>query len=57
MVQSFSRAFQDSGVHSGLIRVEGTVTNENKVLNPKNIAKETFKFYEGGEGLDLNLRE
>lgn len=55
MVQSFSRAFPD--IHSGLIRVEGTVTPESKVLAPSNIAKETYKFYEGGEGLDLNLRE
>jgi hypothetical protein len=57
MVQSFSRAFQDSGVHAGLIRVEGIVTPESKVLNPLNIAKETFKFYEAGEGLDLKLKE
>lgn len=57
MVQSFSRAFTDSGIHVGLINVEGTVTPESKVLNPKTIAERTVAFWEGGKGLDLSLRE
>jgi hypothetical protein len=57
MVMSFSRAYSDSGVHFGLINVQGTVTPEAKVLNPKNIAETTWKFYEGGEGLDVSLKE
>ncbi|KAH7087602.1 short-chain dehydrogenase/reductase-like protein SDR [Paraphoma chrysanthemicola] len=59
MVQSFNRAFSDKGVHVGLISVEGTVTSENKVLNPMNIAERTVEFWEGGveAGLEVNLRE
>lgn len=57
MVQSFNRAFDKSGVHAGLISVEGTVTAEMKYLNPKNIAQKTWEFYEGGTGLEVNIRE
>lgn len=57
MVQSFNRAFSDSGVHIGLIHVEGVVTAENKVLNPKTIAERTVAFWEKGEGLDTKIKE
>ncbi|OAL51031.1 short-chain dehydrogenase/reductase-like protein SDR [Pyrenochaeta sp. DS3sAY3a] len=57
MVQSFNRAFSDSGVHVGLINVEGTVTPDNKVLNPKTIAERTVAFWEKGEGLDVSIKE
>ena len=57
MVQSFSRAFTKSGVHLGLIAVEGVVAPENKNLNPRNIAKKTLEFFEKGEGLEVNIRE
>ena len=57
MVQSFSRAFGESGVHAGLISVEGVVAPENKNLNPKNIAEKTYEFYQSGEGLDIRIQE
>jgi hypothetical protein len=59
MVQSFSRAFSESGVHFGLIAVEGTVTPENKVLNPTTIAERAVEFWEKGPkgGLEVNIRE
>lgn len=57
MVQNFNRAFTESGVHVGLVNVEGTVTPESKVLNPKTIAERVVAFWEGGEGLDLSIKE
>jgi hypothetical protein len=57
MVESLYRAFTDSGVHIGLVHVEGAVTLENKVLNPVNIAQQTYNFYESGKGLHIHLRE
>ncbi|KAG9195997.1 hypothetical protein G6011_01118 [Alternaria panax] len=57
MVESFSRAFGDSGVHIGLVFVEGPVAPENKVLNPKTIAERTVAFWEGGEGVAVNIKE
>jgi hypothetical protein len=57
MVESFSRAFSDSGVHIGLIYVEGVVVPENKVLNPKTIAERTVAFWQSGEGISINIRE
>ncbi|KAF1850978.1 NAD(P)-binding protein [Cucurbitaria berberidis CBS 394.84] len=57
MVLSFSRAFTGSGVHIGLIHVEGVVAPENKVLNPKTIAERTVAFWEGGNGVDVNIKE
>ncbi|MBO1764878.1 SDR family NAD(P)-dependent oxidoreductase, partial [Escherichia coli] len=57
MVESFQRAFGDSGVHIGLIYVEGTVTPENKVLNPETIAQRTVAFWESGKGAGINIKE
>ncbi|KAF1964442.1 NAD(P)-binding protein [Bimuria novae-zelandiae CBS 107.79] len=57
MVQSFNQAFAESGVHAGLISVEGVVAPENKNLNPKNIAEKTYAFYEAAEGLDIRIQE
>jgi hypothetical protein len=59
MVQSFNRAFSESGVHIGLITVEGEVKPENKVRNPKTIAEMTVEFWEKGVdgGLEVNVRE
>jgi short-subunit dehydrogenase len=57
MVESFNRAFADSGVHIGLIYVEGSVALENKVLNPKTIAEKTVAFWEGGEGVGIHIKE
>ena len=50
-------AFSESGVHAGLVSVEGVVAPENKKLNPKNIAEMTYGFYEAGEGLDVHVTE
>jgi hypothetical protein len=55
MVWSFHRAFNDSGVHIGLVSVEGVVAPENANLNPINIAEKTWKFFESGEGLDVHV--
>lgn len=57
MVHSFNLAFEESGVHAGLINVGGVVAPENKNLNPKNIAEKAFAFYEGGKGLDVDISE
>jgi hypothetical protein len=59
MVQSFNRAFTESGVHVGLVSVEGEVKPENKVRNPKTIAEMTVAFWEKGVegGLEVNVRE
>ncbi|KAH7122596.1 hypothetical protein B0J11DRAFT_437697 [Dendryphion nanum] len=57
LVQSLGRAFEKDGIHAGLIAVEGTVTLENKVLNPTTIAERTWGFFEKGEGLEVNIRE
>ncbi|KAH8725265.1 hypothetical protein GQ44DRAFT_707436 [Phaeosphaeriaceae sp. PMI808] len=59
MVQSFNRAFGESGVHAALISVEGVVTPENKVLNPITIAERTVEFWEKGVvgELEIHLSE
>lgn len=57
MMQSFNRAFAESGVHIGSIHVEGVVAPENKVLNPKTIAKRIVAFWESGKGLETNIKE
>ncbi|CAN9409591.1 unnamed protein product [Alternaria alternata] len=57
MVESFNRAFSDSGVHIGLIHIEGSVAPENKVLNPKTIAERTIAFWEGEKGLAVHIKE
>ena len=56
-VISLNRAFSGSGVHCGLISVEGLVNPKNKVLSPANIAKEVYEFWQKGEGLEINLKE
>lgn len=59
MVQSLHRAFSASGVHVGLVSVEGVVAVENAVLNPRTIAERTVGFWEGGVGggVEVNVRE
>lgn len=56
-MDNFRRYFGDSGIHFGLIHVEGTVAPENKVLNPGTIAKRTMSFWESGKGECINIRE
>ena len=50
-------AFAESGIHVGLVSVEGVVAPGNERLNPGNIAEVTYGFYEKGEGLDVRVRE
>jgi len=59
LVDSLYREFSSSGVHVGLLHVEGVVAPENKVLNPKTIAERTVKFWEGGVagGEGIRIRE
>lgn len=56
-MQSFNLAFEGKGVHVGLVSVEGVVAPENKTLNPVNIAREAYEFYERGTGLDVRIQE
>lgn len=55
MVQSFNRAFSESGVQVGLISVEGAVAPENKSLNPTNIAETAVAFWEKGAKAELTV--
>ncbi|KAF1947074.1 short-chain dehydrogenase/reductase-like protein SDR [Clathrospora elynae] len=57
MVESLNRAFSDSGVHIGLIHIEGPVAPANKVLNPRTIAEKTAAFWEGEKGVAVNVKE
>lgn len=56
-VVSLNRAFADTGVHCGLINVQGVVDPGNKVLSPKNIAGEVVDFWKRGKGVEVNLKE
>ena len=55
-VISLNRAFAGTGVHCGLVNVQGVVDPENNVLSPKNIAKEVVKFWKKGEGVEVNVK-
>lgn len=57
MVNSLHIAFGGSGVHIGVVHVEGNVEPQNKVLNPKTIAEKTWEYYQSGKGLSLHLKE
>jgi len=57
MIESFHRTFGGSGVHIGLISVEGSVTPENKVLNLKTIAERTVAFWEEGKDVAVHIKE
>ncbi|KAJ4353727.1 uncharacterized protein N0V89_005457 [Didymosphaeria variabile] len=57
MVHSFNLTYAESGVHAGLISVGGVVAPENKNLNPKNIAKKAYAFYESADGLEVEISE
>jgi hypothetical protein len=57
MVESLSRAYNDEGVHIGLIRVEGPVAPKARNLNPHSIAEVAWGFFERGEGLKVHIKE
>lgn len=56
MVQSFNRTFSETGVHCGLISVEGVVGEDGKGISPKTVASKTVAFWESGEGLEVNIK-
>ncbi|KAF2715050.1 short-chain dehydrogenase/reductase-like protein SDR [Pleomassaria siparia CBS 279.74] len=57
MVTSLSRAYGERGVHFGLITVQGIVSPEAKVVNPKNIAEKAWNFFEEGKNLEIVIKE
>lgn len=57
MVQSFVKAYGESGVHCGLLTIEGVVDPGNKVLSPQNIAERAWVFWDKHEGLEVHLKE
>lgn len=57
MVTSFSRAYGETGVHFGLIAIQGLVSPEAKVVNPLNIAEKTWEFFEEGKALEVLIKE
>ncbi|KAF2747730.1 NAD(P)-binding protein [Sporormia fimetaria CBS 119925] len=57
LVQNLAQAFSGSGVKIGLIRVEGVVMPENRVLNSKTIAERIVGFWERGEGWEVRIQE
>ncbi|KAF2786654.1 NAD(P)-binding protein [Melanomma pulvis-pyrius CBS 109.77] len=57
MVTSFSRAYSETGVHFGLIAVQGVVSPEAKVVNPANIAEKMWEFFEEGTALEVLIKE
>ncbi|KAJ4989397.1 short-chain dehydrogenase reductase sdr [Stagonosporopsis vannaccii] len=56
-VIALNRAFTANGVHVGLVSVQGVVEPGKKVLSPVNIAREVEKFWQRGDGVDINLEE
>lgn len=54
---SLNRAFAETGVHCGLVNVQGVVDPGNKVLSPANIAKEVVEFWRLRKGVEINLKE
>lgn len=56
-VIALNRAYAEKGVHCGLVNAHGVVDPGNKVLSPKNIAREAYEFWQRGEGVDVNLIE
>ncbi|KAG5984210.1 hypothetical protein E4U55_005750 [Claviceps digitariae] len=59
LTESLSKVYRCQGVHIGLITLAGTVTPENKVLNPEYIATKTYEFAQDREGWaqEMCLRE
>lgn len=59
MVVGLNRAFSEKGVHVGVVSVEGQVSEENKVLNPKTIADQAVAFWEKGveAGVEVKIAE
>ncbi|KAF2095259.1 NAD(P)-binding protein [Rhizodiscina lignyota] len=55
LVEMMTTLYAPEGIHVGLISVGGPVAPENKVLNPKNIAKETWHFFQNSMNGDLEI--
>ena len=43
LVMSLAKTFNSSGIHIALVTVGGAVAPENKSLNPRNIADQTWE--------------
>jgi len=50
LVHSLHKEFEPKGVHTALIVVGGTVKDEAKVTNPRNIAEEAWKLFSQKKG-------
>lgn len=59
LVQCLNETYAERGIHCGLVSASGIVSPENKVLNPRNIADEAWKFYDTAkpEQLEIELWE
>lgn len=55
LVQTLNMTYAQQGIHVGLISVSGQVSPDNKILNPVNIADETWKFFETAENDKLEV--
>lgn len=55
LVQSLNKTYAAQNIHCGLISVSGAVDPKNKVLNPRNIADEAWKFFDSANPDDLEI--
>jgi hypothetical protein len=47
---SLAKTYEPQGIHVGVIRVGGIVSQEEKFFNPPNIAERYWSFYSQGKG-------
>ena len=45
LVTSLHKEYEPRGVHCGLIIIGGTVSDDSKITNPRNIAEEAWKMF------------
>ena len=50
LVQSLRKEFEPKGVHCAIIIIAGTVANESKVTNARNIAEEIWTVFNQPQG-------
>jgi hypothetical protein len=50
LVTSLHKEFEPKGVHCALIVIAGTVSEESKVTNPRNIAEKTWAMFSQSKG-------
>ncbi|KAG4414457.1 hypothetical protein IFR04_012420 [Cadophora malorum] len=49
-LQSLHKEFEPKGVHCSLVIIGGSVSEDSKVTNPRNIGKETFETFSKPQG-------